>query len=269
MTSTEVKASCLGGRILLAALALLLAGCVTQTESVFTSEASMQDAMEQRVALARQYIGQGNWEDAKRNLKAAVEISDRNPEIYEAYALVYQSTGEVELAEDSFKRAISLDKKFSRARNNYAAFLFSQERYEEAEAQLNEVVKDTLYNARPTAFANLGLARLQLNDRAGAEEAFSRSLSMQPESILALLELAILRLDAGDAVSAQGYYRDYRKLLRVQSPRGLWFGIRLARATGNQDAESSYALALRNLYPNSPEYAEYQRSVGARPRSGG
>ncbi|MEM7692146.1 MAG: hypothetical protein AAF194_06850, partial [Pseudomonadota bacterium] len=73
MTSSEVKASCLGGRILLAALALLLAGCVTQTESVFTSEASMQDAMEQRVALARQYIGQGNWEDAKRNLKAAVE----------------------------------------------------------------------------------------------------------------------------------------------------------------------------------------------------
>ena len=250
-------------RSLLGALALLLlSGCVTETESVFTEKASPQDTMEQRVALARRYIGQRNWEDAKRNLKAAAALDDSNPEVYEAFALVYQSTGEFELAEDSFKRAIALNKDFSRARNNYAAFLYSQERYREAEAQLRVVVTDTLYNARPQAFLNLGLCRLKLFDERGAEEAFMRTLAMQRDNTIALLEVAQLRFDANDTRNATLYYDEYRKRARQQNARGLWLGVRLSRATGDRDGESSYALALTNLFPQSPEYEAYQRSLG-------
>ena len=61
-----------------------LAGCVTTTESVFTDGASPEEAQQKRVALARQYIGEGNWDDAKRNLAIAVEIDDKNAEVYEA-----------------------------------------------------------------------------------------------------------------------------------------------------------------------------------------
>ncbi|WOJ93754.1 type IV pilus biogenesis/stability protein PilW [Congregibacter variabilis] len=241
-------------------VAITLAGCVTETESVFTAPPSPQKAMETRVSLARQYIGQGNWEDAKRNLKKAAELDSSNPEVYEAFALVYQSTGEFELAEESFQLAIDLDKNFSRARNNYAAFLYSQERYREAEAQLREVVKDSLYSARPRAFLNLGLCRLKLFDERGAEEAFLRTLAMQPSNTTALLEVAQLRVDANDGRNASLYYDKYRELVRQQSSRGLWLGIRLARLTGDTDAESSYALALRNIYPDSPDYEAYRRS---------
>ena len=248
-------------RLAVLPMPLLLAACVTETETVFTEPASPEDVMEQRVELARQYIGQRDWENAKRNLKAAVEIDDRNAEVYEALALVYQSTGEFELAEDSFKRAISLDRNFSRARNNYAAFLYSQERYREAEAQLALVVKDTLYGARPQAFVNLGLCRLRLFDNRGAEEAFLRALAMQRNNSIALLEVAQLRLEAGDNSNAALYYEQYRQVVRQQSPRGLWFGIRLAEAMGDSDAQSSYAMALTNLYPTSAEYEAYQRSL--------
>ncbi|WP_439106427.1 type IV pilus biogenesis/stability protein PilW [Congregibacter sp.] len=245
---------------------LALAGCVTETETVFTEPPSPQKAMETRVSLARQYIGQGNWEDAKRNLKAAAELDSKNPEVYEAFALVYQSTGEFELAEDSFQRAIAFDPTFSRARNNYAAFLYGQERYREAEAQLREVVKDTLYSARPQAFLNLGLCRLKLFDERGAEEAFLRTLAMQSANTTALLEVAQLRVDAEDSRNATLYYDKYRDLVQQQSSRGLWLGIRLARMTGDSDAESSYALALRNLYPESPDYEAYRRSIDANER---
>ena len=248
-------------RLTVLLMPLLLAACVTETETVFTEPASPEDVMEQRVELARQYIGQRDWENAKRNLKAAVEIDDRNAEVYEAFALVYQSTGEFELAEDRFKRAISLDRNFSRARNNYAAFLYSQERYREAEAQLALVVKDTLYGARPQAFVNLGLCRLRLFDNRGAEEAFLRALAMQRNNSIALLEVAQLRLEAGDNSNAALYYEQYRQVVRQQSPRGLWFGIRLAEAMGDSDAQSSYAMALTNLYPTSAEYEAYQRSL--------
>lgn len=247
-------------RMMVALLLVSATGCVTTNETVFTGEASPQKVMEQRVALARQYIGEGNWADAKRNLSIAYEIDPQAPEVHEAFALVYQSTGETELAEESFKRAISLDKNFSRARNNYAAFLASQERYGEAEKQLEYVVKDSLYTGRPQAYINLGLCRVQLFDPQGAEEAFVRSLSMDRRSPIALLELAQLRFDAKDYANAESYYGTYRTVVRQQTARGLWLGIRIARATGDRDAEGSYALALANRYPDSPEFEAYSRT---------
>ena len=209
-----------------------LSGCITSTKGGFTEQASPDEALQRRVELARNYIGEGNWKDAKRNLALAADIDPDNAEVHEAFALVYQSTGEFELAEESFKRAISLDKEFSRARNNYAAFLFSQARYAEAEAQLEFVVLDTLYEARPQAFVNLGLCRVQLFDHAGAEQAFVRALSMDRTNAIALLETAILRFDAEDFKSATRYYDTYRTVVRRQSARGLWLGVRLAPGNG-------------------------------------
>ena len=250
-----------GLRILVAlAATLVLSACVTTTDGVFTEKADPEKALERRVELARKYIGEGNWDNAKRNLKLAYELDPDNAEVHEAFALVYQSTGEFELAEESYRTAIRLDKNFSRARNNYATFLYSQQRYEEAAAQLEFVVKDSLYKARPRAFVNLGLCRLQLFDSLGAEEAFRRALTMDRTNAIALLELAQLRYDADDFRTAQSYYDTYRTVVRQQSARGLWLGIRLARQNEDRDAEGSYALALANLYPNSVEYDAYKRT---------
>lgn len=240
--------------------ALFLSGCISTTTGGFTEKADPDKALEQRVALARKYIGEGNWDNAKRNLRAANEIDPRNPEVHEAFALVYQSTGEYELAEEHFETAIKLDKDFSRARNNFAAFLYAQGRYAEAEKQLEYVVRDTLYEARPRAFLNLGLCRLRLFDSEGAEEAFRRALAMDRTNSIALLELAHLRFEADDQLSANQYYDLYRTVVRQQSARGLWLGVRLARKSGDLNAEGSYALALRNLYPDSPEYQALQRT---------
>ena len=80
-----------------------LGGCITTTEGGFTEEASPDKALEKRVALARQYIGEGNLEAAKRNLKLAAQINENNAEVYEAFALVYQSTGELDLAETALE----------------------------------------------------------------------------------------------------------------------------------------------------------------------
>lgn len=247
--------------VVILALATLLGGCISTEETVFTNAASPEETLKQRVQLARKYIGAGDWENAKRNLKLANEIDPRNAEVHEAFALVYQSTGEFELAEEHFKTAIKLDRNFSRARNNYAAFLYARERFGEAEEQLEYVTKDTLYQGRPNAFVNLGLCRLQLFDPQGAEEAFVRALTMDRTNAIALLELAQIRYDAGDEASAQQYYDTYRTVVRRQSARGLWLGIRLAQARGDRNAEGSYVLALSNLYPESAEYDAYLRTV--------
>ena len=249
-------------QILLAALAILtLSACVTDTEQVFTGEPSKEEAIRTRVELARRYIGEGNWEDAKRNLKIAAEINPNAANVYEAFALVYQSTGEYELAEENFKKAIELRKPFSRARNNYAAFLYSQGRYQEAEEQLEVVIKDTLYESRPQAFINLGLSRVQLDDFEGAREALTRALTMDRTNRLAIIELAHVEFELGDWRSAERHLGIYKTLVRRQSPRALWLGIRLANELGDENAQASRSLALRNMYPESGEYQAYERAV--------
>ena len=105
------------------------------------------------------------------------------------------------------------------------------------------------------------MCRLQLFDKEGAEAAFMRALTMDRTNTIALLEVAQLRLDAGDYEAAQQFYDTYRSVARQQSSRALWLGIRLARARGDRDAEGSYVLALTNLYPESAEYEAYLRTI--------
>lgn len=250
---------CHGGLLwAMAAIVCLLAGCVTEY-SGGTQRTSDPDAtLDKRVALARQYIGVGDWENAKRNLELAQDIDSDNAEVAEAFALVYQSTGEFELAELQFQAALKADPKLARARNNYAAFLYSRGRYVEAEREFQRVTEDTLYSGRPMAFVNLGLCRIQLGDRAGAESALTRALAMDRGNPVALLEMGFLRLEAGDPGEANRYHGSYRTVSPQQSPRGLLLGLLIADATGDQDALGSYELALRNLYPDSSEYSMWK-----------
>ena len=257
----EIIRAATGRFLVVIGLLLLATGCVTRQEKVFTNAASPDEALERRVGLARSYIGDRNWDDAKRNLKMAQDIDPHNPEVYEAFALVYQSTGEYELAEENFERAIGLKKQFSRARNNYAAFLYSQGRYEEAEEQLQVVIKDTLYESRPQAFINLGLCQVRLGKEEEARNAFRRALTMDRSNSLAMLELAHIEYNLGNFQSADRYLQNYRVFRRQQSPRALWLGIRLAHALNDENAEASRVLALRNLYPDSVEYKAYQQAV--------
>ena len=246
----------------LAAAVLLLSSCVTETVGGTDYEQDPQAALERRVELARQYIGRGDWENAKRNLELANNIDPNNASVNEAFGLVYQSTGEYERAETSFKRALRIDPKLSRARNNYAAFLYFLGRYEEAEREFAFVAEDTLYSGRPFAYINLGMSRLKLNNNVGAEDAFSRAVRMDRRNPIAVLEMGYLRLLAGDVANAQSYYGVYRTVVPRQSPRGFMLGVEISRASGDKDAQSSYEMALRNLYPDSQEYQALQAQQG-------
>ena len=117
---------------LLAAVICLMVGCVTEYSGGTQMSSDPDATLDKRVALARQYIGVGDWENAKRNLELAQEVDPNNAEVFEAFALVYQSTGEFEMAENQFRAALEAEPNLSRARNNYAAFLYSQGRYTEA-----------------------------------------------------------------------------------------------------------------------------------------
>ena len=231
----------------------LLAGCVVETSGPEPAAIDPEQALEKRVSLARQYIGTGDWENAKRNLELAAAIDADNANVLEAFALVYQSTGEFELAEYNFKEALDAGAG-SRALNNYAAFLYARGRYLEASEAFREVTTDTLYSGRPRACVNLGLAALQTQELEEAKSAVSRELSMEPRNSTALLELTQIEVTEGDVAAASGYYDRYRVGTRRQTARALILGVEIARLNGDANMEASNMLALRNLYAETPIY---------------
>ena len=204
-------------------------------------------ALDKRVALARQYIGVGDWENAKRNLELAQEVDPNNAEVFEAFALVYQSTGEFEMAENQFRAALKAEPSLSRARNNFAAFLYSQGRYIEAEREFYRVTEDTLCSGRPwpsSTWGSVGCSWRTTGRRSGL---YPCPVDGSAQSGGASGD-GFLRLEAGDTNEAARYHGVYRTVSPQQSPRGLLLGLEIADQTGDQDALGSYELALRNLY---------------------
>ena len=237
---------------------LLLQGCVTTvTGTEFKSD--KKEEVQRRVEAADAYMQKGNTDQAMVHLRRALELEPNAAPIHESIARVFWQTGEYDLADEHFRRAISLDPKFSRARNNYASLLYERGNYEGAIRQLEVVSEDTLYDGRAAAFMNLGKAYLKAGRADKAEETFARAIKMDRRQWQSMLEVAEINFLRGDYGPAQAFYDQFRRQTPKQTPRSLMLGIRLARLKGDRDAEASYALQLKGMYPESDEYREYSQ----------
>lgn len=250
------------------ALMLGLSGCVTETRGGFNVEVSQQQAFQDYLALARGYLEQGDLANSKRHLGNAAAIDRNSAALYAIWGLVYAREGETELADDSFRRSLRLDRSNAQTRNNYAAFLFASGRYDDAYRELEIVVQDTAYPARAQAFENLGMAALRLNRTEDAQAAFARAVRLNGNMLRSLLELTALNLGSQNISQAEAYYRNYLSVGQFYSiepdARALWLGIQLALAQNDQQALNTYATQLETRFGGSPEYQLYSGIRGVR-----
>lgn len=250
----------------LLALPALLAGlsaCVTTTTGGFNVQTSTEQAVQDYVQLATGYYDAGDMIGARRHINNALELDARNSSIYNVQALIFQSEGDIELAEENFQRAISLDRGNSRARNNYAALLFEANRYREAYEQLEIVTRDVNYTSRDIAFENLGRAALRIDGIDDARVAFRRALQLNSNLYVSSLELAILEADIGNWQSARRFFQQYMTTVDFynvpHTPRALLAGIKIEGEFRNADLVEGFTRILTTLYKDSPEYLMYQR----------
>jgi len=248
---------------LVALVAVLLQGCVTQTTGGFNVKRSDADALRDYLQLATGYLEQNDIANTKRHLANAADLDPDNSEIKAIWGLVYSREGETKLADESFQRALQLDPDNSKARNNYAAYLFAQNRFEDAYNELSRVVEDTRYEARPQAFENLGLAALRLNRLDVAETVFGRALQLNPNQLRSCLELVVLNLAKNNVQQARVYYRNYLTLLQLysipHSARSLWVGIQLEAALGNRGNVETYGRQLEANFASALEIQLYKQ----------
>ncbi len=235
--------------------AMLLGGCVTETTGGLPEPADEGRRVQAQLDLARGYLENRDYGRARSPLNRALEIDPRSVEAHVLMAVLYQGEDEMALAEQHYKLALRYEPNDSQALNNYASFLYGQQRYDESLGLLRELVKDTEYPARSQAYENLGLAELIAGDREAARQAFARALNLNFAQPRSSLELAALSYSDGDFDLAYEYYEAFRVRAR-QSPRSLCLGMKISEARGDSDQTASYGLALQNLFPESAEAGE-------------
>lgn len=243
-------------------LGIALSACVTTTTGGFNTVASEEQAIEDYINLAAGYFDADDMAGARRNVNNALRLDNRNSDAYTVLAMVFQREGDLDIAADNFRRAISLDSKNSRARNNYAALLFNQKDYRAAYEQLEQVVVDSAYEGRATAFENLGRSALMLDKKPEAAVAFQRALQLNSNLYLSSLELARIRFDEGNWQAARLAFNQYLTTVAFynlpHSPKALLAGILIEGKFQNQKIVKDFSLLLTTLYQDSPEYQAYQ-----------
>ena len=225
----------------------------------------MADASESRAAADYMlaYFDNGDMPGARRHVNNALDIDDRISDAYMVLAMVFQREGDLDLADTNYRRAISLDQDNSSARNNYAAMLFSQERFRESYEQLERVAGDTSYEGRPLVFEGLGRSALRLGRQEDAKAAFQRALQLNENLFIAPLELALVYFDQENYPLARQYYLSYLTtnafLQLPHTRRALFAGIQIEGYFQNVELVENFSLVLATLYPTSLEFQTFQR----------
>lgn len=248
---------------LASALAIGLAGCVTEEVIDGKSRGNPAAAVQDRVSMAMRYIQNREPDKAQRHLQRALEIDPDSAEVHHALAVLYESEGNLKQAEKHYRKAVRVKDDFAQAQNNYAGFLYRQGRFKDAYEYFDKAANNLAYENRDAAYENLGYVALRLERKAQAEQAFIHSLRLNGRRAGPTLELAVIAFDAGQTERAKAGYKRFLELNgeQPQSARSLWLGIRLARLGNDANALASYELALKRLYPGTPEYQAYTESL--------
>ncbi|MRI35069.1 type IV pilus biogenesis/stability protein PilW [Endozoicomonas sp. OPT23] len=234
-------------RAIFLVVTVLLVGCVSNGGN---RPVNKNNAVQSYLELSRGYLQQGYAERAINPVNRALELDPDSAEVYGTLGLIYQVQGENLLADQSFKKALSLKSDAADIRNNYGAFLFGEGRLNEAYRQFAVAADNVKYSSRSRAYENMGLVSLNLGRLSQAREHFQKALKLNGNLARARLELATILEEQGKSREAWGHYQIFTRLAG-QNEQSLKLGIKLAKANGDNSAAASYTLQLERLYPSS------------------
>ena len=241
--------------LLLTGFGALIVGCVgPQQQQDYGNNSARARA---HTDLGAVYYQQKQLEIALEEFTLATKIDPNFGSAYNGLGLVHAELGQDDQAEANFKKALQLEPNNSESHNNLGSFLCARNRIDESIKEFLAAVKNPLYGTPAMAYTNAGICALRKNDVVSAEAYLQKALQIDPLSNAAAYQLAAIQFKRNDAAAAKVSLQNV--LLSQTGPETLWLAVQIERALGAKDAEASYALQLRRLYPDS-EQAKLLRS---------
>ena len=244
----------------------LVAGCATGS-GVGAPESAARAAQEDaerlariRLQLAVGYYQQGQSQTALDELRRALQADPRLADAYSLRGLIQMDMDENRQAEESFQQALKLAPNSPDYNNNYGWFLCQTGRERQSLVYFENAARERSYRSPAKAYSNAGVCSLRLKDAAAAERYFNLAYQIEPGHGPANLNLARLLHLRGDNERARFHVS---RLLKTEdvSPEALLLAIRIERKLENRIEEERLAAQLRRVYPDSAEFAAYQRGT--------
>jgi len=274
-------ASRLRGGLLMAALAGLvgLAGCTTTTTTTSSNDVargpsptvtSRPDLLTEsdepesrrrarvRLQLASGYFEQGQTSVALDETKQTLAIDPTFADAYNLRGLIFMRLNDQRLAEDSFRRAISLNPREANTLHNYGWLVCTQGRYAEADQLFNEALANPTYGGRAKTFMAQGLCQQSAGKLPEAERTLARAYELDAGNPITGFNLASLLFQRGELVRAQFYIRRLNNS-ELANAESLWLGIKVEQRMGNTEAVQQLSEQLRKRFGQSKEMASYER----------
>lgn len=269
------------GVSLVAAGALLLSGCVTTTTSSkptpsgsgaslppatplpansgqrdLVTASDESDASRRgrlRLELATRYYAQGQFTTALDEVKRSLVADPNHAPSYNLRGLIYQGLNEVQLADESFRRALQLSPGDADSMHNYGWFLCQQRRFAEAEVQFNAAVAQPQYRDRSKSMLAMGVCQGRAGQLATAEQTLQRSFDLDPGNPATAMNLADVLYKRGEFSRARFYVGRVNDVREYSNAESLWLAVRIENKLGNKAAVSNIGSQLRARYPSARE----------------
>jgi len=206
-----------------------------------------------RLELAQGYFARGQFNTALDELKLALAVKPDMKEATNLRGLVYASMGENQLAEESFRRAISLFPNDSDALHNYGWFQCQQQRWAAADSQFDLALAQPGYRAPQRTLLAKGVCEARSGRMKEAERTLSHAFELDAGSPAIAINLAEVLYRNNELERARFYVKRVNIQPEQVNAQSLWLALRVERKLGHTGAMDELAGQLRRQYAQSPE----------------
>jgi len=222
------------------------------------------DPAEANTRLAIEYMREGMYEAAMEKFKKALKQNPRLQMAHSSVAILYERLGETDLADKHYRRAYNLDRDDALTLNNYGRFLCREGRLKEADKMFMSAISNPLYKHPEMVYTNAGICANKKPDLELADKYFRKALQLNPKYAPALRAMVKSSFARKEYLATRAYLQRLQDVAAL-TPEFLWIGVRAETELGDRDAVSSYALLLKNKYPEADEtraLIKWERGTG-------
>ena len=213
-----------------------------------------------RLELASGYFEQGQTNVALDELKQALVADPTYVDAYNLRGLVYMRLNDLPLAEDSFKKALSLNPRDAGVAHNYGWFLCQQARYPESLRLFGQAIANPTYVGQAKSLMTQGICQVRAGQRAEAEQSLTKSYELDAGNPLTGYNLSLLLFERSELVRSQFYIRRLNNS-ELANAETLWLGIKIEQKLNNPQAVQQLADQLKRRHGQSRESAAFDRGA--------
>ncbi len=248
----------------------LLAGCAqttsvsqgpsTQEPLTDSDEPEVRKRARIRIELAAGYFAEGQTTVALDEIKLALQADPTYAPAYALRGLVYMQLNNSVLAEESFKRSLQLNPRDPDTLHNYGWYECQAGRYAQSIDLFQRAMVSPVYGGQARTLLAMGICQIRAGQLAEAEASLARSHELDAGNPIVAYNLASLQFRRGDANKAQFTIRRLNNT-DLANAETLWLGIKVERFLQNTQAMTQLAQQLGRRYPESSQWASYQRGA--------